>query len=283
MEHYINKGPLIQIKDLNLVLDGKQILRNLNAEVDDISRPDHPEIKQGQIVAFGGPSGIGKSQLSLCLAGLQKPNSGEILIGPTAKPVKAGDVGFVTQDSAIFMHRSVLSNLTIAGRLAGLSKKDANEKAMFYLKQFGLEKDKNKYPKSLSGGQRQRLAISQQFISSSHYIIMDEPFASLDILNKQIVCNQLIELSQLDELNTFVVISHDIPSMLAISDVAWFMGRDRDEKGNIIPGAYIKHTFDLKDTGYDLCWKDDPTHPIQRDPRFMELVAHVQFDIFPNL
>jgi polar amino acid transport system ATP-binding protein/sulfate transport system ATP-binding protein len=77
-------------------------------------------MSQGQLVAILGPSGIGKTQLFRILAGLRAADSGQVLVGPEQKPVSAGKVGVVLQNYPLFDHRTLLGNLLVAGRAAGL-------------------------------------------------------------------------------------------------------------------------------------------------------------------
>lgn len=275
--------PLIQISNLNLVLGGKQILRDINLNVYDEQSVDHPDTVMPQIISLFGPSGCGKSQFSLCLAGLQPPTSGSILVGPDAMPTKHGAVGMVAQNYPVLAHRSVLGNLVYAGRQHGLSRKEARAIALERLNIFGLLAEANKHPSQLSGGQQQRVAIIQQLMCSEHFLVLDEPLSGLDVNNKGIVCQELVKMARLDSMNTFIIVSHDIKFTLAISTEAWFMGHDRTPEGEVVPGGRIspEHIIDL--SAEDLCGLDDPDRPIQKDPHFLDLVNHIQFDIFPNL
>ena len=133
-----------------------------------------------------------------------------------------------------------------------------------------------KYPAELSGGQRQRVAIAQQLLCSEHFLLMDEPFSGLDILMIERVCQMLKEISCAHEHNTIVVVSHDIHATACIADTLWVMGRDRDAQGNIIPGAFIKYSFDLCERG--LAWSKD----IKKNPDFMKLINEIR-DLFITL
>jgi polar amino acid transport system ATP-binding protein/sulfate transport system ATP-binding protein len=151
----------------------------------------------------------------------------------------------------------VLGNLVVAGRQAGLSGQAAREKAMGFLQRFDLEAQAKHYPPQLSGGQRQRVAIAQQFMCSEHFLLMDEPFSGLDPVMKDEACRIIAEVAGLNELTTIIVVTHDIGSACQVADHLWLMGRDRDENGNIIPGAYLKETVNLIERG--LAWHPDVT------------------------
>lgn len=248
---YTRNDTLLKIADVSLTLGGRLILRQVNAEIHNLVRPGHT---QGQVVGFLGPSGIGKTQLFRIIAGLQKPDSGAVLL-PDDKPVERGQVGVVAQHYPLFEHRTVLGNLLTAGRHGGLDSREAKDKAIRYLEKFGLKEHGHVYPAQLSGGQRQRAAILQQLMGSSFLLLMDEPFSGLDVIMAERVCELILELSRLDELSTIIVVTHDVDAAVSVSDTLWLMGRDRDEKGQIIPGARIQTTYDLIDRG--LAWREN--------------------------
>ena len=207
-------------------------------------------------MALLGPSGCGKTTLFRVLSGIAQPDEGSVSIGAGAKPVIAGDVGVVAQHYPLLQHKTVIKNLIFAGKQAGMSAKEAREAATASLEEFGLSEHANKYPPQLSGGQRQRVAIAQQLICSKHYLIMDEPFSGLDVVALDTTRKLLLEVANRNEENTFIVVTHDVTSAVAIADTIWLMGRDRDEDGDIIPGAYIVDTLDL--IAKDIAWYDDP-------------------------
>jgi NitT/TauT family transport system ATP-binding protein len=249
------------------------ILRDVNLEIKDIVRPD---TVAGQVVGLLGPSGIGKTSLFRVLAGLEPPDTGRVVLGEEGVPVQRGMVGVVAQHYPLFAHRTVLGNLVVAGCRAGLSRAAAKEKAMGYLQRFGLEDRAKVYPPQLSGGQRQRVAICQQFMCSEHFLLLDEPFSGLDPMAIDRVCELLAEVACMHELNTIVVVTHDIGAALEVADTIWLMGRDRDEKGQIIPGARIQESYNLIERG--LAWRDG----ITTTPEFMLMMREIRAR-FPTL
>lgn len=267
---YTLNETLIKIENVSLKLGGNQILRNVNAEIKNIVRPD--VANQGQVVGFLGPSGIGKTQLLKILAGLQKePYDGRVLITERGLPVRPGMVGVVTQNYLLFDNYTVLKNLIVAARQTGLSYEEARKKAYVMLDRFALRDRANLYPAQLSGGQRQRVAIAQQLLCSEHFLLMDEPFSGLDPIMKDNVSEFItIEVAAAHELNTVIIVTHDIRASLAVSDHIWMMGRDRDAGGNIIPGAYLKKVYNLIDMG--LTWHKD----IKLTKEFSDLVREIE-------
>lgn len=263
---YTSNETLLKIKDVSLTLGGRLILRQVNAEINNIVRPGHT---QGQVVGFLGPSGVGKTQLFRIIAGLQQPDSGSVLL-PGDKPVQRGQVGVVAQHYPLFEHRTVMGNLLTAGRHGGLGLREAKDKATGYLEKFGLTEHGKVYPSQLSGGQRQRAAIAQQLMSSSYLLLMDEPFSGLDVIMIDRVCELILELSHLDELSTIIVVTHDVDAAVSVSDTLWLMGRDRDEKGQVIPGARIQTTYNLIERG--LAWREK----IELTPEFADVTREVK-------
>ncbi|MDO8598547.1 MAG: ATP-binding cassette domain-containing protein, partial [bacterium] len=164
------------------------------------------------------------------------------------------------------------ANLVIAGVQAGLSHRAAREKALDYLKQFGLEEHAGAYPAQVSGGQRQRVAIIQQIMCSEHFLLMDEPFSGLDVIALGKVARLISKIANLDDLNTIVVVTHSIAAAVEVADTVWLLGYDKDALGNPIPGARIQRTYDLIERG--LAWRED----ITKDPLFFEVVREITAD-----
>ncbi len=264
---YTRGGVLLDLQNVSVTRAGIPVLRDLTAQVHDLVRPG---MQQGQIVGLLGPSGIGKTTMFHVLAGLLKPDQGTVKIGDKGVPASPGLVGVVAQNYVLFEHRSVLGNLVIAARQAGMAAAQDREASMKYLERFGLAAHADKYPMQLSGGQRQRVAIAQQLLCSELYLVMDEPFSGLDVIQQENVQKLILEVSQTHEHNTIIVVTHDVSAAVAVSDTIWLMGRDRDAAGNVIPGARIIETIDLIELG--LAWQPD----IRTRPGYIELVNRIK-------
>lgn len=249
---YERKEVLLDVAGVEVDYGGVPVLRNLSAQIRDVVRPG---MQQGQIVGLLGPSGVGKSTFFRVLAGLLTPDRGTVRVGAQGVPATPGLVGVVAQNYILLDHRTILANLSLAGRQAGLGGREARETALRYLESFGLAEHAEKYPIQLSGGQRQRVAIAQQLICSEHYLVMDEPFSGLDLVAIENVQHMLAEVATRHEENTLILVTHDVTAAVAICDTLWLMGRDRDADGKVIPGARIMETYDLIEM--DLCWHPD--------------------------
>ena len=245
----------------------RPILDGVNGHIDNIRRDG---LQQGQVVCLLGPSGIGKSQLFRCIAGLQRPTSGSVRLNGSQREVQAGEVGVVAQDYPLFNHRTVWGNLMLAALRHGRCVAAAREACLALLEKFRLADHAGAHPMRLSGGQRQRVAIAQQLLCSSHFLLMDEPFSGLDPLVKTAVCETLIDVSTSHELNTIIVVTHDIESAIRISDTLWLLGRNRDASGQPVGGASIQQTYDL--AGRGLAWDPD----IESRPEFFDLAAELK-------
>ncbi len=274
MYSYTLSSDLVVVEDLCVSYGDVKVLDKVNGRIPNVVRPG---MRQGQVVSLLGPSGVGKSQLFLRLSGLRKPTSGRVLIGDPLTEVQAGMVGVVMQDYPLLEHRTVLDNLTVAGTLAGMGRKQAVDKAKALLDFFSLLPKAEDWPGTLSGGQRQRVAIAQQLMGEPMFLLMDEPFSGLDPVMLKAACQLIEEVSRIDEHRTIILVTHDVHAALTVSDLVWVLGRDTDvATGAKIPGARIQHVIDLKERG--VAWRPD-RHKL---PAFQKVLDEVEA-IFPSL
>lgn len=282
MTNYQKFETVLKVENLSITLDDKLILRDLNLHIEDIQIPG--EIR-GQIESIVGPSGVGKTTLINALSGWYTPKQnsddgktfkmqGQCLIGNPLTTVKLGQVGLVQQTYPLFEDLTVLKNLSFIN--SKYTKVEGLQKAKDYLNFFEMWDKKDCYPYQLSGGQRQRVAILQALLSSNHYILMDEPFSGLDINMIEKTIDTLRKIADLDELNTIIIITHDISSACAISDNVHVMGREKDQTGKDIPGAKILYEYDLAQRG--LAWQPD----IRNLSSFAEITKEIRSN-FKNL
>lgn len=266
MAQYQITDPILLEIDLELFEynQGKPTLTNIRQKVHNIVRPG---VEQGQVIAILGVSGIGKSTLFELIAGLLKPVKGSIKTYNKEKKelqtVEAGMVGMVYQSYDLYPFLTVKSQLTLGARKGGLTGNVAAEKIEFLTNHFKLTPHQHQYPNQLSGGQRQRVAIAQQLLCSNTVLLMDEPFSGLDPIMKNNICDLIRDITILDELQTIIIVSHDIEPTLSIADTVWLMGKV--EGG----GATVVENINLAEKG--LAWQKD----ILDMPEFQKMVSYV--------
>ncbi|MFR9099389.1 MAG: amino acid ABC transporter ATP-binding protein [Anaerostipes hadrus] len=210
-------------------------------------------INDGEIISIIGSSGSGKSTLLRCMNQLETITSGTITIdGKTlvetknGSPVYAGkdvlkeilmETGFVFQNFNLFPHYSVLRNVMEAPVcVAGVPKKQAEEKARELLKKLGLETKADAYPCELSGGQSQRVSIARALALEPKILFFDEPTSALD---PELTGEVLKVIKSLTDLNiTMVIVTHEMAFAKEISDRIIFM-----DKGVIIEDASPDEVF----------------------------------------
>ncbi len=251
---------LLDVKDVRLRLGNAQVLGGISFQVIDRVREG---TTTGQVVALLGPSGVGKTRLFRVIAGLDEPDAGTVR-DKDNRPLRAGDVGVVFQDYPLLKHRTVVQNLEIAGTVAGMSPETSKKRASELLETFKLGDRSDFYPAQLSGGQRQRVAIAQQIVQPRQLLLMDEPFSGLDPAALEDVAKLIVDVVNLDDLYTIVLVTHDIRAAMTVSDTMHMLGRDRKD-GKIVPGAKVQESFDMVKLG--LAWQRD----IQEMPEFTKL------------
>ena len=257
MIQYTEKETILYIDKLNVGYgkgdDFKPILKDVCLREREVSREGVSST--GQVVAFIGRSGRGKSTLFKALTGLLKPHSGQILLTDMksanhndAKLIEEGDIGFVDQKYTLFRHKTVYQICQYAMRRLKLTPAQKDEQIIKYLTEWGLIKERNKYSCELSGGQRQRVAIIEQILSSKHFMILDEPFSGLDIGNIEMVKAAFETIKAANEFNTIIFSTHDIKLAIELADSIYILGFPE----GVTEYSTIIKNFDLKAMG--LAW-----------------------------
>ena len=175
------------------------------------------EINKGEIVSIVGPSGAGKTTLLQIMGTLDEPDAGMVQIDGTVvsrmkeKELSAfrnKNIGFVFQFHQLLPEFTALENVMIPALIAGVSSKEAHERAMKILDFMGLVDRASHKPNELSGGEKQRVAVARALINDPAVILADEPSGSLDTHNKEDLHQLFFDLR--DRLGqTFVIVTHD--------------------------------------------------------------------------
>ena len=178
------------------------------------------EIRRGEFFTMLGPSGSGKTTTLRLIAGFEKPDSGQILLGGedvAGRPPYLRDVNTVFQDYALFPHMTVQENVEYGLKVKGVSRKLRKQRAHSALERVRLEGLGDRKPLQLSGGQRQRVALARALVNDPQVLLLDEPLGALDLKLRQEMQVFLKELQQ-DLHKTFVYVTHDQDEALAMSD-----------------------------------------------------------------
>ncbi|GKY87403.1 ABC transporter ATP-binding protein [Sinisalibacter aestuarii] len=178
------------------------------------------EAEQGEFVVFVGPSGCGKSTILRMIAGLEKPDSGEIYFGDdryTDVPPGKREIGMVFQSYALYPHMSVADNMTVSLRLAGVPKTDRRKRAVEVARMLKLDELLDRKPAELSGGQRQRVAIGRAIVRDPKAFLFDEPLSNLDAALR---VETRLEISRLhQQINTTMIyVTHDQTEAMTMAD-----------------------------------------------------------------
>ncbi|MGJ4745415.1 ABC transporter ATP-binding protein [Leptospira sp. SA-E8] len=184
------------------------------------------QVKPGEFVAVIGPSGSGKSTLLAISAGLDKADSGTVLLDGISLFEKSEDelakirgerIGFVFQNFQLIKTLNALENVSLPLALTtNLSEKVIHEKAMYWLEKVGIAHRAHNFPSQLSGGEEQRVAIARSFIHEPKLLFADEPTANLDKKNGENIMSLLKQLNR-DRKSTLLVVTHD-PKVASMAD-----------------------------------------------------------------
>lgn len=195
-------------------------------------------IAEGEFVALFGPSGVGKTTLLRCLAGLDLPSSGNILVSRETwldtslrinLPPQQRRVGYMFQDYALFPNMTVRCNLEFALR-KGADQNLVNE----LLELMELGELQQRKPESLSGGQKQRVALARALASEPRLLLLDEPFSALDAEMRSRLHDEILRLQKHFGMTT-VIVSHDVSEVCKLTSRVMLMEAGRVvQQGNPI-------------------------------------------------
>ena len=187
----------------------KTILNNFNCK-----------IKKGKFTSIIGPSGTGKTSLLKVISGLAKPEKGEIWFQNEILNPKTQQITLIQQNPSLMPWLNVYDNI----KLANLTdKKASNDNLKKLLKDIGLEEFSSYFPHQLSGGLLQRVAIARALLFNPNLLLLDEPFAALDNLSREIIAAELVTIIKKVSV-TVVMVTHSIEEAALLSDEVFVTG-----------------------------------------------------------
>ena len=183
------------------------------------------DIEAGEVVAIMGPSGSGKSTMMHIIGCLDNPDSGEVYIngrrvdgvkGAALAKLRGQEIGFIFQGFNLIPTLNATENVALAAEYAGVSRKEASERAEELLDLVGLGDRKRQMPTELSGGQQQRVAIARALVNRPSLILGDEPTGDLDTATSDEIVGVMRKINR-DTGTTFVLVTHN-PEVAAACD-----------------------------------------------------------------
>ncbi len=228
-------APIIELRHVDKHFGDLHVLKDVSLSVG-----------KGEVVVVIGPSGSGKSTLCRAINRLETIDSGEILIEGKPLPQEGrelatmrAELGMVFQSFNLFAHMSILQNVTLGPvEVLGLSKAEAEQRAMELLERVGVASQANKVPAQLSGGQQQRVAIARSLAMHPKAMLFDEPTSALDPEMINEVLDVMVDLAR--QGMTMIVVTHEMNFARRVADRVVFMA-----DGAIVeegaPDAFFDH------------------------------------------
>jgi ABC-2 type transport system ATP-binding protein len=180
------KKPIVSVKDYSLTIGDKKIVEHLSFDV-----------FPGEVFAFLGSNGSGKTSTIRSLLGIYDITSGEMLVkGKKLTPENASIVGYLPEERGLYTRAKVLDTMTYFGELKGMTREAARKEALSYLERVDLADKANVKLKKLSGGQQQKVQLGVAIIGNPELLILDEPTKGLDPVNRKLLLDLVDELQQ---------------------------------------------------------------------------------------
>ena len=207
--------PVLKIEKVSLAFKKRSILENINFN-----------LNQGEILGLLGPNGVGKSTIFNLIIGLFKPDYGKISINgenvlnyPIAERASKFKIGYVPQYGGYFHELTLLENLNAIGEIQILNKKDRQHKIEQLIAKFEFDPIINIKAKFLSGGQKKKLVIAMALLNNPKVLLLDEPFAALDVLTIKMLKELIVNL-QSQERISICICDHQARDLLSCVDNA---------------------------------------------------------------
>jgi len=202
--------------------DGKTVdaLQNINFEIEDAYSREGRDI--GEFRVLLGPSGCGKSTLLRLIAGLDRPDSGEVLVNDQPVHGPGKDRGMVFQKYTSFPWLTVTDNIAYGLKVNSVPEQQRKEIVAQLIREIGLSGFENAYPETLSGGMQQRVAIARTLALRPSVILMDEPFGALDAQTRSEMQQLLLKVWD-ETASTILFVTHDVEEAIYLADRIFIM------------------------------------------------------------
>lgn len=201
----------LEIKNISKKYDKKCVLDNISISV-----------KENTTVAILGASGCGKTTLFNIVAGLEKPDFGQIFIDGKDSTNQVGKVCYMQQNDLLLPYKTIMENVTLPLILSGTSKSDTEKEAKKLFETFLISGTENKYPHELSGGMRQRAAFLRTYMQKKKILLLDEPFSALDNITKTAMYSWYLNITKSLKTTT-LLITHDVEETILLADIVYIM------------------------------------------------------------
>lgn len=209
-------------------------LKDINKTFGNYKASDHVSfgIEKGKLIGLLGPSGSGKTTILRMIAGLEQPDSGEIIIdGKVVNDLPASQrgIGFVFQNYALFRYMTVYDNIAFGLKVQKVDNAKIKERVMELIDLIGLSGLEKRYPSQLSGGQRQRVAFARALAPNPQLLLLDEPFAAIDAKIRQELRSWLKDM--IEKLGiTSIFVTHDQDEAIEVADEIIITNQGRIEQ-----------------------------------------------------
>jgi sulfonate transport system ATP-binding protein len=209
-------------KSFTLNRSSLAVLRNLNLE-----------IGGGESLAIVGPSGCGKTTLLRVLAGLERPDSGEVLIGGAPVQGLGRERAIIFQEPRLLPWLTVLGNVAFGLEVRGTPKPEAEAQARHYIRLVGLSDFETAYPRQLSGGMAQRVGIARALTVQPEILLLDEPLGALDAMTKLTMQDELARIWR-EEKVTLILVTHDLEEAIFLADRVLVLPKEKGQRPRLI-------------------------------------------------
>ncbi|MDR5826485.1 ABC transporter ATP-binding protein [Caballeronia sp. LP006] len=205
-------APMIRLEGVAKSFGALQVLKEVDLDV-----------AKGEFLVLLGASGCGKSTMLNMISGFEPPTQGRVLVnGREVKDVEPA-CGMVFQQYALFPWKTVSENVAFGLKMRGVGRAERRDAARRYIEAVGLKGFEDSYPGALSGGMKQRVSIARVLANDPDVMLLDEPFAALDAMTRQVLQEQLLSIYEKSG-KTIVFITHSIDEALLLSTRMVVMG-----------------------------------------------------------